>query len=549
MQVLGLIARAKNTNPRLVSVTFGVAAIYVGAPLVRCGEQCRGTLEVVIEGRRMRLPREPLEPLWSAWVHVVRNAVDHGLQDAAEPHLVLSAGLTDPQVTIAVSDKGAGTDGSQIRTRAERLGLPSHSQEDLVKALFADGFTARDEVTELPGRGAGRSAVMQVCDEMGAPDGVVCMALAEDLEMPHPLTMPSRTSPWSAVVLALAGLDLVGCAAATQAELPDAGVLTSPGGQPGSAAPPRKPPPGGEPLADDGRPDAPNAAPDEGQCGAVNAVGLCRGTTAIFCEAGRLIIQECRLDGVACAMDVSVGGFRCEDEGEVAPGEPVGPMDPGGGDPGQPPAVDGGEPLPPPNEGEEPSPDGGLPDNCGGITFLGVCEGTTAVFCVEGALQQVDCAQWAMTCGWVDEATGNFCVGGPEAPADPDPLPPPDNPDPVPPPGGGCDLGFEGECQGDVARYCLGEELVEVDCAAWSQSCGYIAPGVGYYCQEDAAANPPPENPPADACQGIDSGGTCQGDVVVWCEQGELVQVDCAAWGESCGYSELDGLYVCLLLI
>lgn len=519
-------------------------------------------------------------------MHVVRNAVDHGLQDAAEPRLVLSTGLTDHQVTIAVKDNGEGIDWSQIRTRAERRGLPSHSQDDLVKALFADGFTTRDEVTDISGRGVGLSAVMQVCEEMGAKvaidsalgrgttfsstfsrhafatakpapvgvfgeqavrDGVVCMALAEDLEMPQPLTMPCRTSPWSAVVLALAGLDLVGCAAATPAELPDAGVLTSPGGQPGSAAPPRKPPPGGEPLADDGRPDAPNATPDEGQCGAVNAVGLCRGTTAIFCEGGRLVTQDCRLDGVGCSMDVSVGGFRCEDEGEVAPGEPVGPMGPGGGDPGQPPPDDGGEELPPPNEGEEPPPEGGLPDNCGGITFLGICEGTTAVFCVEGALQQVDCAQWAMTCGWVDEATGNYCVGGPEAPADPDPVPPPpppDNPDPVPPPGGGCDLGFEGECQGDVARYCVGEQLVEVDCAAWSQSCGYIAPGVGYYCQEDAAANPP-----ADACQGIDSGGTCQGDVVVWCEQGELVQVDCAAWGESCGYSELDGLYVCLLLI
>ena len=49
------------------------------------------------------------------------------------------------------------------------------------------------------------------------------------------------------------------------------------------------------------------------------------------------------------------------------------------------------------------------PSDCGDVGWSGHCEGAVVVYCKEGALRRVDCGQWGMSCGWVDDETGNYC--------------------------------------------------------------------------------------------------------------------------------------------
>lgn len=60
-----------------------------------------------------------------------------------------------------------GIDWDRIRERAIDFGLPTEAPADLEAALFADGVTSRDEVTELSGRGVGTSAARHACAALG----------------------------------------------------------------------------------------------------------------------------------------------------------------------------------------------------------------------------------------------------------------------------------------------------------------------------------------------------------------------------------------------
>jgi predicted ATPase/HPt (histidine-containing phosphotransfer) domain-containing protein len=106
-------------------------------------------------------------PLFASLVHLVRNAVDHGLETRAEraasgkPDAVLSlrVGLEDGQAVITIQDDGRGVDWDRVRERARSLGLAASSQSHLVAALFSDQFSTRDKATSISGRGLGLAAV------------------------------------------------------------------------------------------------------------------------------------------------------------------------------------------------------------------------------------------------------------------------------------------------------------------------------------------------------------------------------------------------------
>jgi two-component system chemotaxis sensor kinase CheA len=106
-------------------------------------------------------------PLFASLVHLVRNAVDHGLETPAEraasgkPHPVLSlrASVENGEAVIAIQDDGRGVDWDRVRERARTRGLPASSSGDLAAALFSDEFSMRDEATSISGRGVGLAAV------------------------------------------------------------------------------------------------------------------------------------------------------------------------------------------------------------------------------------------------------------------------------------------------------------------------------------------------------------------------------------------------------
>jgi len=131
----------------------------------------RVTFEV--EGKDIELDRSMLDEIGDPIVHLLRNAVDHGIEspDArlatgkpAQGHLKLSASRDRSAVLIRVSDDGRGIDRAKVLARALESGLvdpgtTALSDEEVIRLIARPGFTTADRVTDLSGRGVGIDAV------------------------------------------------------------------------------------------------------------------------------------------------------------------------------------------------------------------------------------------------------------------------------------------------------------------------------------------------------------------------------------------------------
>jgi len=130
----------------------------------------RGSLEVTIDAGGVRLDPQRWGALWSELVHVIRNAVDHGLEPIEErragpkdprPHLRLATKTSGDKLVIEIEDDGKGIDWTAVRQVAAAKGLPCESTEELTEALLSKFLTTRDTVTATSGRGVGLASVRQ----------------------------------------------------------------------------------------------------------------------------------------------------------------------------------------------------------------------------------------------------------------------------------------------------------------------------------------------------------------------------------------------------
>jgi two-component system chemotaxis sensor kinase CheA len=133
-------------------------------------------VDVHSEPTNLRLPQRRWAPFWSAFSHMVRNAVDHGVDTPDEriragkaERVTITLGIVrrGPHVVVSIHDDGHGIDWSAIGERAKAIGLPHLTPTDLRDALFADGVSSRENVTRTSGRGVGLSAVRAVVDQLG----------------------------------------------------------------------------------------------------------------------------------------------------------------------------------------------------------------------------------------------------------------------------------------------------------------------------------------------------------------------------------------------
>ncbi len=136
----------------------------------------KGAIEVALEADELRLDPERWRELWADLVHVVNNAVDHGLETPeqraalgkpAPARLRLATRLQPDELVIEVEDDGRGIDWEAIRRAAGERGLPDQSSADLVAALLAPGVSSRTESTLISGRGVGMAAVHARVHERG----------------------------------------------------------------------------------------------------------------------------------------------------------------------------------------------------------------------------------------------------------------------------------------------------------------------------------------------------------------------------------------------
>lgn len=133
-------------------------------------------VRVEVHDHDVRLGSERFRGFWQAFVHVVRNAVDHGLEHAVEREelgksesgsIRIETRIEADDLLVEVADDGRGIDWDAVRARAVDLGLPAETPGDLVAALFADGFSTAREVTAWSGRGVGMGALRAAAAELG----------------------------------------------------------------------------------------------------------------------------------------------------------------------------------------------------------------------------------------------------------------------------------------------------------------------------------------------------------------------------------------------
>ena len=138
-------------------------------------------VDLELVGVDTELDRNLVEALADPLVHLVRNAIDHGIelpdlrQAAGKPRLGqvrLSAQQEGDYVTIEIRDDGAGIDPERLRSKAvekcliEREPASRLSQEECLQLVFMAGFSTKSEVTDISGRGVGMDVVQSRIREL-----------------------------------------------------------------------------------------------------------------------------------------------------------------------------------------------------------------------------------------------------------------------------------------------------------------------------------------------------------------------------------------------
>lgn len=127
-----------------------------------------------VEGKEIELDREILDALGDPLVHLLRNAVDHGIEPPAERkrrkknpegEIVLAAVRERSSVAISITDDGRGIDRARILEKAKREGIvglhvETLSDDQLLRVLARPGFSTAHEVTSVSGRGVGIDVAM-----------------------------------------------------------------------------------------------------------------------------------------------------------------------------------------------------------------------------------------------------------------------------------------------------------------------------------------------------------------------------------------------------
>ncbi len=178
-----------------------------------CGRQVR----LEMEGRETELDRSVLEAIKDPLTHLVRNAVDHGIEPAdvrvasgkpAEGVLKLRAYHEAGQVHLEIIDDGAGIDPQKIATKALERGIVTQPQlaqmtpREIMHLIFLPGFSLAAKITNVSGRGVGMDVVKTRIEAIG---GSVDVSSKVGLGSVFRLTIPLTLAIIPALTIGCAG--------------------------------------------------------------------------------------------------------------------------------------------------------------------------------------------------------------------------------------------------------------------------------------------------------------------------------------------------------
>jgi two-component system, chemotaxis family, sensor kinase CheA len=179
----------------------------------RLGKQ----VELDLVGKDTELDRTVVDAIGDPLVHLIRNALDHGLEAPADRvaagkppvgKLTIAARHAGGSIAITVSDDGHGVDPQKVAAVAVARGLITREQAQLVdmraaiELLFAPGFSTATEVGDLSGRGVGMDAVRDKVRELG---GEVTVTSVQGEGTVNEIRLPLTLAIMSALVVEAGG--------------------------------------------------------------------------------------------------------------------------------------------------------------------------------------------------------------------------------------------------------------------------------------------------------------------------------------------------------
>jgi two-component system chemotaxis sensor kinase CheA len=174
-------------------------------------------VELVLSGRETELDRTVVDALGDPLVHLVRNALDHGIEPpetrraAGKPEtatLEIAARHAGGNVEISVSDDGRGIDPAAVGRRALERGLISAEQlesfdlRSAIEMLFEPGFSTAEVTSDISGRGVGMDAVRTTIRELG---GEVVLESTEGRGTRAQIRLPLTLAIMSTLLVEAAG--------------------------------------------------------------------------------------------------------------------------------------------------------------------------------------------------------------------------------------------------------------------------------------------------------------------------------------------------------
>ncbi|RMC91491.1 chemotaxis protein CheA [Aquitalea palustris] len=189
-----LLARSHGSSPLLESTvvmaglieqirshTLSMRMVPIGETFSRfprvvrdVGQELGKSIKLEISGAETELDKSMVDKLADPLTHLVRNAIDHGIEDVQQRraigkpeqgHVWLNAYHESGSVVIEVADDGGGLDPQRILAKALQRGIISSdallSEQDIYRLIFAAGFSTAERISNLSGRGVGLDVVQK----------------------------------------------------------------------------------------------------------------------------------------------------------------------------------------------------------------------------------------------------------------------------------------------------------------------------------------------------------------------------------------------------
>ncbi|WP_207682281.1 hybrid sensor histidine kinase/response regulator [Desulfonema magnum] len=172
-------------------------------------------IRLIIEGADIELDRVIWEKITDPLMHIVRNASDHGIEspeirrNLGKPlfgTVKLSALREGNQVVIRVADDGGGLNYESLRMAARKAGLSDNvnemSEDELANLIFQPGFSTREKISEISGRGIGMDVVKENINEL---KGVIRVASWKDKGTQFTIRIPLTLAVVKALLFTAGG--------------------------------------------------------------------------------------------------------------------------------------------------------------------------------------------------------------------------------------------------------------------------------------------------------------------------------------------------------